>query len=65
MGCIRARVRVAKLITLRGVSNLEDSKNLQLELDVARRLRLAAIAHVYSNLPYLSVIAAYSLVRPV
>jgi hypothetical protein len=65
MGCIRARVRVAKLITLRGVSvfsKLEDSKNLQL---VARRLRLAAIAHVYSILPYLSVIAAYSLVRPV
>jgi hypothetical protein len=30
---------------------LEDLKDLQLEVDVARRLRLAAIAHVYPILP--------------
>ena len=37
-------------------------RNLQPEADVARRLRLAAIAHTYSILPYLSVIVACLLV---
>lgn len=33
---------------------LEDLEDLQLEVDVARRLRLAAIAHTYHILPYCS-----------
>ena len=31
------------------------SRNLQLEVDVARRLRLAAIAHAYPILPHYSL----------
>jgi hypothetical protein len=46
------------------ISCLEDLEDLQLEVDVVRRLRLAAIAHIYPILPYLFVIAACSLVRP-
>jgi hypothetical protein len=51
---------LAKSITLSGMSvspKLEDSRNLQLEVDVARHLRLAAVAHIYSVLP---IIVRYS-----
>jgi len=51
---------LAKRITPWGMSvslKLEDPEDLQLEIDVARRLRLAAIAHIY---PVLSYIARYS-----
>lgn len=58
---------LAKLITLRVMSvsrKLEDSRNLQLEIDVVRRLRLAAITHIYLTYPCLTDIAACSLVQP-
>ena len=47
-----------------GTGPLEDLADLQLEVDVARRLRLGVIPHIYPILPLLSVIAVYSLVHP-
>jgi hypothetical protein len=38
---------------LGGMSKLEGSSNLQLEVDVARRLGLAVVAHIYSVLPFI------------
>ena len=37
---------------LGGMSKLGGSRNLQLEVDVPRRLRLAVVAHIYSVLPF-------------
>ena len=43
---------------------LEGLKDLHLEVDVAGHLRLAAMAYIYSVLPYLPIIATCSLVCP-
>jgi hypothetical protein len=43
------------VLIFRGISvcpKLEDQEDLQLEVDVARRLRLVAIVHIYPILPY-------------
>jgi hypothetical protein len=48
---------LANFIFFKGISislKLKDLEGLQLEVDVARRLRLAAIVHIYSVLPYIT-----------